>query len=416
MAQPEPERSGVVSLKLSFEVGQRIEVVVGPVAHGGHFVARHEGQVIFVRHALPGERVIVAVTSVAKNFARADVVSIIEPSSDRVITPCKYAGECGGCDFQHVSLAAQRKLKSAVVEEQFRRIAKMDLNVEVEEVANEFDPDHVGLHWRTRVAYVADSQGRLGLRRNHSHELVHVDKCVIAVPSIINSDMLTQSWPANSTVQVVAGNGGDQSIVVTDDSDLPQIIGRAKVRQRVLGRTFEVDANGFWQVHPGAPEALSTAVVDALSPKSGEVALDLYAGVGLFTSALLSSLKETGRVHLIESSSTGIADAKATFGRFPNVLFHNGQVLRVLRELAKEGLIDISVLDPPRSGAGIKVLTALAALKPRRIAYVACDPAALARDTAYLQDLGYLLIGLRAFDLFPMTHHVECVATFAVGT
>jgi tRNA/tmRNA/rRNA uracil-C5-methylase (TrmA/RlmC/RlmD family) len=403
-------------LKLSFEVGERIEVVVGPVAHGGHFVARHEGQVIFVRHALPGERVIVAITSVAKNFARGDAVSILESSSDRVSTPCKYAGECGGCDFQHVSLTAQRKLKSAVVEEQFRRLAKMELNVEVEEVANVFDPEHSGLHWRTRVAFVADSQGRLGLRRNHSHELVHVDKCVIAVPSIISSDTLTQSWPANSTVQVVAGNNGDQSIVVTDESDRTQIIGRAKVRQRVLGRTFDVAANGFWQVHPGSPEVLSAAVVDALSPKSGEVALDLYAGAGLFTSALLSSVTETGRVHLVESSTIGIADAKATFGRFPNVLLHQADVLRVLRELAKDGSIDISVLDPPRAGAGIKVLTALAALKPRKIAYVACDPAALARDTAYFHDLGYLLIGLRAFDLFPMTHHVECVATFAVGT
>jgi tRNA/tmRNA/rRNA uracil-C5-methylase (TrmA/RlmC/RlmD family) len=400
-------------LKLSFEVGQRIEVVVGPVAHGGHFVARHEGQVIFVRHALPGERVIVAVTSVANNFARADAVSIIEPSSDRVNAPCKYAGECGGCDFQHVSLTSQRKLKSDVISEQFRRLAKIDIRVEVEEVANVFDPEHTGLLWRTRVAFVADSQGRLGLRRNHSHELVHVDKCVITVPSIINSDVLAQSWPANSTVQVVASNGGDQSIVVTDESDRSQIIGRAKVRQRVLGRTFEVAADGFWQVHPGAPEILSTAVVDALSPSAGEVAVDLYAGAGLFTSALLERVGAAGSIHLVESSISGIADAKATFGRFKNVLLHHGDVLRVLRVLAQRGSIDIAVLDPPRSGAGLKVLTALTALKPRRIAYVACDPAALARDCAYLRDLGYFLVGVRAFDLFPMTHHVECVAAFA---
>jgi tRNA/tmRNA/rRNA uracil-C5-methylase (TrmA/RlmC/RlmD family) len=400
-------------LKLSFEVGQRIEVVVGPVAHGGHFVARHEGQVIFVRHALPGERVIVAVTSVANNFARADAVSIIEPSSDRVNAACKYAGECGGCDFQHVSLTSQRKLKSDVISEQFRRLAKIDIRVEVEEVANVFDPEHTGLLWRTRVAFVADSQGRLGLRRNHSHELVHVDKCVITVPSIINSDVLAQSWPANSTVQVVASNGGDQSIVVTDESDRSQIIGRAKVRQRVLGRTFEVAADGFWQVHPGAPEILSTAVVDALSPSAGEVAVDLYAGAGLFTSALLERVGAAGSIHLVESSISGIADAKATFGRFKNVLLHHGDVLRVLRVLAQRGSIDIAVLDPPRSGAGLKVLTALTALKPRRIAYVACDPAALARDCAYLRDLGYFLVGVRAFDLFPMTHHVECVAAFA---
>jgi tRNA/tmRNA/rRNA uracil-C5-methylase (TrmA/RlmC/RlmD family) len=379
-------------VKLSFEIGQRLEVVIGPIAHGGHCVARHDGQVLFVRHALPGERVIIEVTGLAKNFARADAVTIIEPSADRVTAPCKFAGECGGCDFQHVSLTAQRKLKAAVIAEQFKRLAKIDLQVEVEEVPNVFDPEHSGLLWRTRVAFVADSQGRLGLRRNHSHDLVLIDQCLIAIPSIVNCDVLAQHWPAGSTVQVVAGNAGDQSIVVKNETGPTQIIGRTKLRQRVLGRTFEVAADSFWQVHPGAPEILGGAVQAALAPVP------------------------EGAVHLIESSASGIADAKATFGRSSNVTLHHGDVLRVLRELAQDGSIDIAVLDPPRAGAGARVLAALTALEPRRIAYVACDPAALARDTAYLQDLGYFLVGLRAFDLFPMTHHVECVAAFAFGT
>jgi tRNA/tmRNA/rRNA uracil-C5-methylase (TrmA/RlmC/RlmD family) len=403
-------------VKLSFEIGQRLEVVIGPIAHGGHCVARHDGQVLFVRHALPGERVIIEVTGLAKNFARADAVTIIEPSADRVTAPCKFAGECGGCDFQHVSLTAQRKLKAAVIAEQFKRLAKIDLQVEVEEVRNVFDPEHSGLLWRTRVAFVADSQGRLGLRRNHSHDLVLIDQCLIAIPSIVNCDVLAQHWPAGSTVQVVAGNAGDQSIVVKNEAGPTQIIGRAKLRQRVLGRTFEVAADSFWQVHPGAPEILGGAVQAALAPVPGEVALDLYAGAGLFTSVLLSCVGAEGAVHLIESSASGIADAKATFGRSSNVTLHHGDVLRVLRELAQDGSIDIAVLDPPRAGAGARVLAALTALEPRRIAYVACDPAALARDTAYLQDLGYFLVGVRAFDLFPMTHHVECVAAFAFGT
>jgi tRNA/tmRNA/rRNA uracil-C5-methylase (TrmA/RlmC/RlmD family) len=154
-------------------------------------------------------------------------------------------------------------------------------------------------------------------------------------------------------------------------------------------------------------------VLAALEPGSGEIALDLYAGAGLFTSALLSRVGTGGSVHLVESSASGIADAKATFGRSSNVTLHQGDVLRVLRAMAQDGTIDVAVLDPPRAGAGLKVLTALAALEPRRIAYVACDPAALARDTAYFAELGYFLVGLRALDLFPMTHHVECVAAFA---
>jgi tRNA/tmRNA/rRNA uracil-C5-methylase (TrmA/RlmC/RlmD family) len=403
-------------VKLTFEVGQRLEVVIGPIAHGGHCVARHEGQVIFVRHAIPGERVIVEVTSLAKNFARADAITILEPSPDRVSAPCRYAGECGGCDFQHVALPAQRKLKADVIVEQFKRLAKTEIQVEVEEVPNAFDLEHSGLNWRTRVAFVADDQGRLGLRRNHSHDLVLVDRCRIAIPSIQERDVLARNWPPHSTVQVVAGNGGDQTIVVKEESGLTQIIGRTKVRQRVLGRTFDVAADGFWQVHPGGPEILSGAVLAALEPGSGEIALDLYAGAGLFTSALLSRVGAGGSVHLVESSASGIADAKATFGRSANVTLRQGDVLRVLRAMSQDGTIDVAVLDPPRAGAGLKVLTALAALEPRRIAYVACDPAALARDTAYFADLGYFLESLRAFDLFPMTHHVECVAAFARRT
>ena len=399
-------------MKLTFEVGQRVEVVIGPIAHGGHCVARHEGQVIFVRHVLPGERAVVEVTSLAKNFARADAVRIIEASPDRVSPPCAFAGDCGGCDFQHVSLPAQRKLKAAVITEQFQRLAKTELVVEVERIPNPFDEDDSGLHWRTRASFVADSKGRLGLRRNHSHDLVLINACPITVPAIEDTQVLAKNWPPHTSVQVVASNAGDNSVVVKDEDGTLEVQGRAKVRQRVLGRTYEVAADGFWQVHPSAPEVLSQAVLAALEPKEGDTALDLYAGGGLFTGALLSQVGATGRVDLIESSQSGIADAKANFGRSPNVFLHRGDVLRVLTQLA-EGSLDIAVLDPPRSGAGVKVLEVLTSMTPRRIAYVACDPAALARDTAYLADLGYAMVGIRAFDLFPMTHHVECVATFA---
>jgi len=399
-------------VKLSIEIGQKIEVVIGPIAHGGHCVAKHEGQVIFVRHALPGERAVIEVTSLAKNYARADAVRIIDPSPDRVRPPCVYAGECGGCDFQHVALSAQRKLKADVIVEQFHRLAKTELSLVVEEVLHPFDEEGNGLHWRTRMAFLADDQGRLGLRRNHSHDLVLIEECPISVQSIASSDILSRRWPPHATVQVAASNTGDQVVVVKGPDGQREIFGKAKVRQRVLGRTFEVAADGFWQVHPRAPEILSEAVIESLLPMPGETALDLYAGVGLFSGALLSRLGMNGRIDLVESSVSAIADAKANFGRSPNVVLHQGDVLRVLQELAGRGSIDIAVLDPPRAGAGVKVLAALTSMSPRRIAYVACDPAALARDTAYLRDLGYFLVGVRAFDLFPMTHHVECVATF----
>ncbi len=397
-------------------MGQRVEVTVGPIAHGGHCVARHDGQVIFVRHALPNERAIVCITSVGAKFARGDALEILKASPDRVAAPCKYAGECGGCDFQHVSLAAQRELKSAVISEQFRRLAKMDVRVDVEAVPNPFDPEGGGLHWRTRVTFVAGRAGRLGLRRNHSHDLVFIDDCLIAIPAIAGSKATERTWPAGSTVQVLASNTGEESIVVRSEGGNVEILGNAKVHQQVLGRTFEISADGFWQVHPSAPELLSRAVIDGLAPRPGEQALDLYAGAGLFTSALLSCVGSEGQVDLVESSPVGIHDAKSIFGQLPNVSIHQGDVLRVLREMSArtKGLhTDLVVLDPPRAGAGALVLAAIAAAKPRRIAYVACDPAALARDTAYLRELGYPLDQVRAFDLFPMTHHVECVAVYA---
>ena len=399
-------------MKVSLELGQLIEVDIGPIAHGGHCVARHDGQVIFVRHTLPNERVIVEVTSLAKNFARGDAVRIIDPSPDRVSPPCRYAGVCGGCDFQHVSISAQRILKAAVITEQFHRLAKMELAVVVEEIANEFDQEGLGLHWRTRVAFLADDEGRLGLRRNHSHDLVRIESCLIAVPSIATTQTLAQRWPPGSVVQVTVSNTGDEVVIVKNEAGGEEILGSPQVDQTVLGHTFKVAAGGFWQVHPAAPQVLSEAVIDSLLPVSGDHVLDLYAGVGLFTGALLSRIGTSGRIDLVESSTSGIADAKVNFAQSANVTIHHGEVLRMLEEMKKRGGVDIAVLDPPRAGAGAKVLRALCALTPRRIAYVACDPAALARDTAYLRDLGYFLVDIRAFDLFPMTHHVECVATF----
>lgn len=295
-----------------------------------------------------------------------------------------------------------------MVTEQFQRLAKMELRIEVEHVSNPFDVESKGLHWRTRVSFLADPEGRLGLRRNHSHELVLIDQCPISV----SAEVLDKRWPPHANVQETIGNLGDHAVVVTEENGERKVLGKTRIRQRVLDRTFEVAADGFWQVHPGAPEMLSQAVLDALEPKPGDSAIDLYGGAGLFAGALLDRVGINGRIDLVESSRSGIADAKANFGRSPNVALHHDDVLRVLRRLAGNSF-DLAVLDPPRSGAGGKVLAALTSFRPRRIAYVACDPAALARDAAFLRDLGYTLAGARAFDLFPMTHHVECVAVFA---
>ena len=201
-----------------------------------------------------------------------------------------------------------------------------------------------------------------------------------------------------------------------------------------LSRDFDVSARGFWQVHPGAAATFVDAVIDGLQPREGERCLDLYAGVGVFASALAEAVGPSGQVVAVESDATAVAQARLNVERTPWVSYVQGRVDHVFgvestgrvagsrkgrRRSAPRrphGQVppsaDLVVLDPPRTGAGKAVIGAVVALGPRALAYVACDPAALARDTAYLQERGYTLTSLRAFDAFPMTHHIECVAIF----
>jgi tRNA/tmRNA/rRNA uracil-C5-methylase (TrmA/RlmC/RlmD family) len=346
-------------------IGERFEVEVGPIAHGGHCVARLAGgdsRVVFVRHALPGERVVVEITEGTEGdrFWRGDAVEVLAASPDRVVAPCRFAGpgRCGGCDFQHVSLDRQRRLKADVVREQLARLAGLDVDVEVEQVPG----DDEGLRWRTRQRYVPLPGGGRGMRKHRSHEVVEIDECLIEAPT-------------------------GPSYVVG-------------------GHAFEVAEKGFWQVHPGAATVLVETVLDVLGPQPGESALDLYAGVGLFARFLLDAVREDGRVVAVEADRSAARNAVTNC---PGAEVRAGAVERVLATAYDEHF-DLVVLDPPRSGAKGKVVTQIVARRPRAVAYVACDPAALARDVAIFAEHGYRLRNLRAFDLFPMTHHVECVA------
>lgn len=370
----------------AFAVGDRVEATIGPVAHGGHMVARvpvgDQSVVVFVRHALPGERVMVEITDVAKRFFRGDAVEVLDASPDRVAAPCPLAhpNGCGGCDFQHVSLPAQRELKAAVVAEQLQRLAGLDLAVTVNEVPGKTASAPDGLRWRTRMQYVALPDGGYGLRKNHSHEVVEVDDCLIAAPG----------------ARVAIAGDPPSSETVTET---------------VRDREFEVGADGFWQVHTGAPETLVTTVLDLLAPQPGEKVFDLYGGVGLFAAFLAEAVGPEGSVLSIEGDVRASALARSNLADLRQAKTRAGRVDRVLVEL--DTFADLVVLDPPREGARKQAVDAIADLAPRRIAYVACDPAALARDLAYFAEKRYRVTELRAFDLFPMTQHVECVALLA---
>ena len=391
----------------ALKVGDLIDVTIEKVAHGGHFIARHNGAVIFVRHAIPGEQCTIEVTSAGSSFNRADVVSVEQPSEFRVEPPCRYAHRlgCGGCDFQHISPAYQRVLKSDVITEQFSRIAKKEISVEVEQVG-----DLIG--WRTRAIATTNRNGKLGFYKSRSHSIAPVDDCLICVKGMNFSEIATRSLKGDVRVEISSSNTGERTIALapTRGEEKARITeGQAVLHEVVHGKTLEVSQDSFWQSHVKAPEILTQAVLDFAQLKSGEHVLDLYGGVGLFTAAIIDVVGPDGHVDLIEGSKVATEDARRNFAHAKNVTIATGDVAKLLSRVTSADLV---VLDPPREGAGRDVIAQITAFQPRAIVYVACDPAALARDTAYLEDHSYSLAKLRAFDLFPMTHHIECVALY----
>lgn len=361
-------------------VGDERVVTLGPIAHGGHVVAHSDGRTLFVRHGLPGEQVRLRVTSVSRKLIRADVIEVLEPSPDRVPAPCPWAHAdgCGGCDFQHVALPAQRLLKQQVLTEALQRFGRLaDEHVAgLDLVVHELPGHPDGLHWRTRMTWATDARGTVGLRKHHSHDVVAVDRCLIAAERV----------------------------------DLPGAAPVGKVTHEVLGRAWRMDADGFWQVHDALPEALVQAVLEFGRPAPGETWWDLYAGAGLFSAFLGQEVGADGEVEAVEQEQRAVKAARRALHDLAAVHLHEADVRSWLR--TAPGRPDGVVLDPPRSGAGPEVLTAVCERAPERLVYVACDPVALGRDVDLLAGLGYLLERVRAFDAFPMTHHLETVAVF----
>lgn len=371
-----------------FEIGP---VEIGPVAHGGHCVARHEGRVVFVRHALPGELVTVRLTDTSHDaYWRGDAVEVHRADPHRVAAPCPISGPggCGGCDLQHVAPSHQVEWKRQVVAEQLQHLAGIEWDGTVETVA----PGPADRGWRTRMRWFGDPDGRWGLRRHRSHDVVPLPPQGCGI----------------SLVEPPSGGGGVADVAVDADGtvavalDGEQVSGPDTLRQSAADRTYRVAPDGFWQVHPAAADTLVAAVLDGLRPQQGERAFDLYCGVGLFAGALTD---RGVRVQGVEGSAAAVAHARHNV---PQGRFRPGRVERMLRGLPRS--CDLVVLDPPRKGAGRAVMRGVLERRPRAIAYVACDPAALARDLRTVRDAGWRVTSIRAFDLFPMTHHVECVA------
>ncbi len=423
---------------------QKVEILnlkFETMAQGGEALAREaNGRVIFVPYALAGETARVEITESRRGFARGRVIEILVPSPFRVTPRCphfspspensvsEFSGEggrgvrCGGCQWQHISYAAQLQFKTQIVRDQFARIAKMS-SAPILPIL----PARHEWFYRNNMHFGVDENGALCLQAPDSHTLVPIRECFIADEPLREMFKTLELDPASfDGVTLRAGeNTGEKFIILeSDDPETPEIetddpvsiafrsgdvtipiLGNEFLTEKIGERIFRISPDSFFQVNTAMAHTLVELVTEFLAPRADDILLDAYGGVGLFS---LSLAPQVLRVIEIEENPNALEDAKYNARDLNNVLFHQGRVEIILPTL--DSRIDIAVIDPPRAGLERAALDALAAKQPRAIAYVSCDTATLARDVARFIEQGYRLERVQPVDLFPQTYHIECVA------
>ena len=387
------------------DVGAEVELTLDGIAHGGDAVGRlPDGRVCFVPYALPGERVRVRVTRQRKRYARAHLLAVLEPSPARVAPPCPYfgPGRCGGCQLQHAAPEAQAALKQRVLREQLQRIG----GVADPPVAPPLTVSPTA--YRSTARFAVDPTGRLGFRRAGSHDVQPVDRCLLLDEATQRlRERIGDRWQGTREVVVRTGGGLGAGAVVSADGAI--VAGSEPVVISVGDVDLQVSAGSFFQTGPQGAALLLRLVRDAAAVRPGDVVLELFAGVGLFTCGLAA---DGGVVTAVESSDSAVRDLTVNVSETDVQVVH-GDAGRAVTAIRAEGQqVDIVVLDPPRRGAGPGLCADIAGLGARRLVYVSCDPAALARDTGVLANAGYQLAHVQPVDQFPQTAAIEAVATF----
>jgi 23S rRNA (uracil1939-C5)-methyltransferase len=384
-----------------------IDVTADRLAYGGDAIARHDGLAIFVPFAAPGERLRVRITERKKNFARGEINRILEPSSARREPLCQYFGDCGGCQLQHISYEAQLESKIGFVRDALERIGRIDW-------PHKIDIRHAAeFGYRSRAQVKIDRRaGRVGFNRAASNAVCDVTGCPILVPEL--DEALRSLWsalghapgsdenlPNRLQIEMAAGESG-----VSFEPALDGLPGGA-LQRTVQGAVYNFSPSTFFQGNPGLLDEL---VDEAVGETSGDLAIDLYAGVGLFTIQLARRFSRVIGVEA-DTAAADFALENISTNHLTNIEFHNNAAEPWLKSFVetKAPPPDLVLLDPPRIGAA-EAITHIVALKPTRITYVSCDPATLARDLRTLLDLGYELTRITAIDLFPQTFHIETVA------
>ena len=382
-------------------------------ASGGAVAHLADGRVVFVRNSLPGELVALRLTDETAKVCRGEAIEILEPSPDRVSAPCRFAGPggCGGCDFQHATMSAQGSWKATIVADHLRRLAGITWEGDVTAVGA------TGEGTRTRLRLGVNEEGELGLRHNRSQELIPIDHCWLSDDRFKKA--FTTSWYGAEEVELRAIGDGEPYAVVRRETprgtmfELTSMRGEplepsTHSRVKVDGHYFKVAPRSFWQSHRDAPEMLLDRVLMACDAQPGDHVVDLFSGVGLFSVPLAKRVGYGGKVVAVESSPYAVRDARENAASLRQLKVREWNVSpRAINDAVATG--DLVVLDPPRTGLAKGVADALVRRAPRRMVYVSCDPATLARDLKVLITGGYNVSSIEVIDLFPMTEHVESV-------
>jgi len=378
-------------------------------------VAHHEGRVVFVRYALPGERVRARITADHGSYWHAEAFEVLDASPHRIDSLCPIAGVDGAgcCDLAFAEPEAARELKAQVVANQLERLGGYSWQGEAQPLS---DAGPTG--WRTRVRLSVGADGRAGFHRYHSDELVTDLRCG-QLPDGMLDGLDGSDWPPGAQLHVAVDDDGKRHVVRTlrqgqrnrTRTATKVFEGDYHALQRVGRRTWRVPVTAFWQAHRDAAGVYSALVADWAQPAAGMTAWDFYGGAGVFAAVLGEAVGESGRVLSVDTARAATGAARAALADLPQVDVVTDSVRRVLAvQRAGASRADVAVLDPPRAGAGRDVIEPLAAAGVSRVVHIGCEAASFARDIGLYLGHGYTVEKIRAFDAFPLTHHVECVA------
>jgi len=410
------------------------EITLTTLTYGGDAMGRLPdpltgtgGRAVFVPFGLPGERVRVRLTEEKKNFARGEIVEILEASKDRIVAKCKHFGECGGCHYQNLTYEKQLEIKTEILRDQLTRIGKIE-NPPVQSMVASPNP----WNYRNHVQFSLTKDGKLGYvfpLPMGDGRVRAITECHLPEPSINNFWHQLEFEPQTDIERVSLRVGKDDDLMLVLESDSPEppeleieagisithvyeenmvvVAGNDHIVVHVLGRDFKVSAPSFFQVNTAVTEKMIQHLIDQLPITLSSTLLDIYCGVGLFSAFFASRCR---RVIGIESSESSCEDFAVNLDEFDNVELYEGFAEEIIPHL--EAKPEIVLVDPPRAGLDKQVIDGILNLNPQMIAYVSCDPSTLARDAARLINGGYQLKEVIPFDLFPQTHHIESISIF----